>query len=250
MRNDKQIKAVLFDFDDTLIDWSKSTLGWREFLTPKYQNIHRYLCQTGHNPPDEEEFVTVFYHKVRQVWEDALQTWAGARLIDALWLGFEEMELDLERIDMDAVLRAYDWSPRPGVRPFDDTHAVLDEIKARGYQIGLITNSFQPMWFRDIELREYGLLDYFDARITSGDTRFMKPHPAIYWRMLGLLDRLPEEAIFIGDRPQNDILGAQNVGMPNVLMKPPHVDHPLEGIEPDYTITRLTDLLPILDELD
>lgn len=250
MRDHKQIKAVIFDFDDTLIDWSTASKPWRDFLGPKYENVRDYLCQTGHQPPPADEFLEICHAKVRQVWAEAKPTWAGARFTDALWLSFAEMGLDSDRIDIDEILRVYDWEPRPGVKPFDDAHDVLDEIQARGYKMGLITNSFHPMWYRDIELRAYGLLDYFPARITSGDTRFMKPHPAIYWRMLGMLNLTPEEAIFIGDRPQNDILGAQNVGMPNVLMRAPNANHPLDGIEPDYTIQRLTELLAILEELD
>ena len=103
-----------------------------------------------------------------------------------------------------------------------------------------------PMWMRDIELAHYGLLDYFDARITSGDTGYMKPHPAIYWRAMGLLDTTPDRAVFVGDRPENDIVGANEVGMVSVLMSPDHLDIPLNGVEPNYTITRLGQLLPIL----
>ena len=35
-----------------------------------------------------------------------------------------------------------------------------------------------------------------------------------------------------------------------VLMDPPHVERDLEGHIPDYTISRLSELLPILDELE
>ncbi len=250
MRTHKRIKAVIFDFDDTLIDWSHASVTWRDFVTPKYRKIHQYLQDEGFNPPPADELIPLFYANVRLVWEEAKETWLGARLTDALWRSFADAGLDCDQIDMTAVLHAFDWSPCPGVRPFEDTHMVLDHIQAQGYKLGLITNAFQPMWHRDIELREYGLLNYFPARITSGDTGFMKPHPAIYWRMLGMLDLMPEEAIFIGDRPENDILGAQNVGMPNVWMRPDHVDYPLNGLVPDYTITRLAQLLPILAELD
>jgi FMN phosphatase YigB (HAD superfamily) len=96
----------------------------------------------------------------------------------------------------------------------------------------------------------FDMMKYFDARITSGDTRFMKPHPAIYWRMLGMLHLTPEEAVFVGDRPENDIQGANAVGMISVHMNPPHVKFDLNGIIPNYTITQLQQLLPILEQLD
>ncbi|MCP4417004.1 MAG: HAD family hydrolase, partial [Chloroflexi bacterium] len=149
-----------------------------------------------------------------------------------------------------AILCVYDWTPLPGVVPFDDTLAVLDYLKKSGYKIGLITNAMQPMWMRDIELRAYGILDYLDARLTSGDVGFMKPHPFIYWRALELLSMEPQEAVFVGDRPANDIAGANDAGMISVLMSPPHLNHELNGVRPNYTISKLEELLPILAQLE
>lgn len=250
MRTDKQIKAVLFDFDDTLIDWSLAKHSWTEHNRPRWDNIHSYLRNEGHPLPSTDEFAHIVQSNMRRVWEIALPTWAGASFIEALYNAFDEMGIPPERIDMNEILLQYNWQPVPGVAPFPDAHAVLTELKARGYKIGLITNAFQPMWMRDVELNAFDLMKYLDARITSGDTRFMKPHPAIYWRMLGLLDLMPEDAIFVGDRPNQDILGAQNVGMLNVFMSPPHLNREMEGIIPNYTIEALSELLPILDSLE
>jgi putative hydrolase of the HAD superfamily len=163
---------------------------------------------------------------------------------------FENLGLDLDRIDMHEVLLVYDWRPLPGVVPYDDTFEVLEELKCRGYKIGLLTNSFLPMWMRDIELREYGLIDYLDARITAADAGYLKPHPIIYQKTLEMLGMTPEEAVFVGDRPRNDIAGANNFGMISVLMDPPHLNRELEGVIPDYTISTLSELLPILEALD
>lgn len=253
MRNNKRLKAVLFDLDDTLIDWSGRSMAWPEFIAPKIANVHRYLTGEGHRPPPAELLGDLIHEKTRFVWERAKESWAGATLAEALRLAFEEAGLPAGEINYQAVMRAYEWEPIPGVVPFDDTHDVLDAIREQGYKIGLITNAYQPMWFRDVELEAYRLLDYFDARITSGDTGFIKPHPAIYWRMLGLLDLMPHEAIFVGDRPGNDILGAHNVNMLSVLMTHPNLEpygREDEGIEAHYNIKTLTELLPILAQLD
>ncbi len=251
MRKNKRIKGVIFDLDDTLIDWSGKAVGWREFMGPKIANVHSYLSRQGLPVPPAEELGELIHEKSQAVWEKATETWEGARLVDALALAFEEVGLPVEQIDLDAVMRAYEWEPFPGVTPFPDTHEVLERLRAQGYKIGLITNAYQPMWVRDIELEAFGLIDFFDARITSGDTGYIKPHPEIYRHMLTLLDLTPDEAIFIGDRPGNDILGAHNANMLSVLMAPPQLEpRELDGIEPHFTIQSLTELLPILAELD
>jgi putative hydrolase of the HAD superfamily len=107
-----------------------------------------------------------------------------------------------------------------------------------------------PMWMRDIELRYYELLDYFDVRLTSGDVGYIKPHPAIYLEALKQLDTPPEQAVFVGDRPAYDIAGANNAGMISVWLDAPHLEEKLDGIEADYTINNLTELLPILEDLE
>lgn len=251
MRQDKRIKAVIFDLDDTLITWEKIDISsWREFNRPKIENIHTYLTAQGHTLPEKDKFALLFHETNRSAWEEAKETWMGARLIDVIVRCLELCALPVDQVDMEEVLQVYNWESIPGVVPFEDTHDVLSALKEQGYKIGLITNSYQPMWMRDIELTQFNLLQYIDARITSGDTGFMKPHPAIYWRMLGLLNLTPEEAVFVGDRPENDIQGANNIGMLSVLMSPPYLDHPLEGARPDFTITTLSELLPILEALD
>ena len=69
--------------------------------------------------------------------------------------------------------------------------------------------------------------------------------------MLGALGGIaPEDAVFVGDRPWDDIAGAKGVGMRAVLLPhseiPAHQEGPVRG-EPDAVVTRLADLLPLVD---
>lgn len=211
--------------------------------------LYDYLLTSGHSLPDKETFLQTFRNVVIDHWRVAKQTWAGVNFGKTLLETFTAVQLDPTAISLDEAMQAYRWGPMPGVVPFADAFSTLDTLKQAGYKIGLVTNAMLPMWMRDIELAHYGLLDYFDARITSGDTGYMKPHPAIYWRVMGMLNTTPDRSVFVGDRPANDIAGANEVGMISVLMSPDHLDIPLDGVEPDYTITRLKQLLPILAQL-
>ena len=152
----------------------------------------------------------------------------------------------------------------PGVVPYPDTVAVLQALREAGYALGLVTNSYFPMWMRDVELEHYQLLDFFDVRITACDAGHLKPHRAIFTRALEHLDTEPERAVFVGDRPEHDIRGANDAGLISVLLDPPqdlgagrdlrqareYLERDLDGVVPDYTITTLSELLPILVELE
>ena len=250
MRKNKRIKAVIFDLDDTLIDWSGFSQSYLELVQPAYGRIHSHLIAQGHNLPEPDIFVKLAMDSVVSEWQEAKKTFAGANFGDALQKTLAKCNIPADQYNLLELMKIYDWGPAPGVEPYPDTHDVLTHLKQSQYKIGLITNAFNPMWMRDPELEAYDLLKYFDARITSGDTRFMKPHPAIYWRMMGLLELMPEDCIFVGDRPGHDIQGAHNVGMLGIMIDPPHLDRGFEGTKPDYVITSLTEMLPILEELD
>jgi HAD superfamily hydrolase (TIGR01509 family) len=213
-------------------------------------NLHAYLTGKGYELPASDEFAARLEREISGVWQEAKLTWAGARFADALQRLFIAFQLPTDEIDLDEVMRVYEWRPMPGVVPFPDVHQMLDQLQAQSYKLGLVTNSFLPMWMRDVELVEYDLLDYFEARITSGDTGYMKPHPAIYQRMLALLDTPADRAVFVGDRPENDIAGANEAGLISVLMAPAHLQRDLNGVEPDYTIASLSELPPLLAELE
>lgn len=242
-----RIDAVIFDLDDTLLDWSQLTEPIETVERPHVENMYSYLTAVGHDLPARETFFQCYKSTIITHWQRARQDFSGVRFSHVLQDCLAEMDVDVEQVDVLALMQAYEVGTLPGVRPFPDAHAVLDTLHGRGYKLGLVTNSMMPMWMRDIELRHYDLLHYFDARITSGDTGVMKPHPDIYHRITDLLDTAPVHAMFVGDRPANDIAGANAVGMVSVLMSPSHLNRELNGVQPDYIIASLSELLPILD---
>lgn len=249
-RNGKQITAVLFDMDDTLLDWSGQAASYDDVVRPHIDNVHAYLTATGHRLPNRAAFYARYRETVHDHWRVAKQTWNGVNFGQVLRDTFVACDLDVERIDLHAVMRAYDIQTIPGVRLFDDTRNVLHTLKEQDYKLGLVTNAMLPMWMRDVELRAYGIIDYFDARVTSGDVGRMKPHPAIYHQVLDTLQVAPPQAIFVGDRPANDIAGANAAGMVSVLMSPPHLERELNDVAPDHIITSLSELLPLLAQLE
>lgn len=244
------IQAVLFDLDDTLIDWSGQEGSYFAAMSPHLDNMINYLEADGHNLADRNGFKKQFGEIVVGAWAEAKASLTAVDLRQVLRDTCLVCDLDVTRIDLTELLRAYDAAPVAGVALYPDTLVVLDTLRDQGYRLGLITNSMMPMWMRDAELRAFGLLDYFDVRLSSGDAGYIKPHPQIYFAALAQLDLQPPQAIFVGDRPGNDIAGANAAGLTSVLLTPPHLNYELNGVTPDHIITSLSDLLPVLALLE
>jgi putative hydrolase of the HAD superfamily len=74
----------------------------------------------------------------------------------------------------------------------------------------------------------------------------MKPHPSAFSAALTAIGVTnPANAVFVGDRPYDDISGAKSVGMHTVLRANPYV--PTYDVEPDAVIDSLVDLLAVID---
>jgi putative hydrolase of the HAD superfamily len=75
----------------------------------------------------------------------------------------------------------------------------------------------------------------------------MKPHPKVFrlaLHQLGVSE--PHRAVFVGDRPFDDIYGAKVNGMRAVLRRNRHV--PPFDVDADAEIDQLSELLPLLDD--
>lgn len=245
----RRIDTIIFDLDDTLIDWSNQAVSWKEFAEPRTENLRRFLIDSGCEMLAAEEFYSRIDKAIQRLWNRAKETCLIQSIGEMLQDELIEMGHDVRSIDMRALLENYNWQPFPGVLPFDDTLPVLKLLHQEDYKIGLLTNSFLPMWMRDVELRAYKIIDFLDARLTAADVGYIKPHPKIYEHILELLDSEAKSSLFVGDRPAHDIAGANEVGLISVLITPPHVNSELNGVIPDFTISTLSELPAILNSL-
>lgn len=210
-----RLKAVLFDFDDTLIDWSGVTLDWREVEAQRLGRVLRFLdnrlSPTG---IALEQLVQRYTQRTREAWSRARANLRAPNMPLILQETLTELGVGEADLFADEILRAYDWTVVPGTVVFPDVLPALDALRSRRIRLGVVTNSSQPMSLRDSELREHGLLPYFpDCRLAAADVGYLKPHPRIFHCALEQVGAAADEAIFIGDNPIADVSGALGVGM-------------------------------------
>ena len=63
------LKAVIFDLDGTLIDWSGFSADWEVLNRGHLEPVHAYLTENGHEMPTFDVFVDDINHRSRYAWE-------------------------------------------------------------------------------------------------------------------------------------------------------------------------------------
>ncbi len=97
----------------------------------------------------------------------------------------------------------------------EKTHGALARLRAAGLRLGIVSNSDGRV---DQALSAAGLREYFDVVIDSSVFGTEKPDPAIFRAALHALDVAPEEALYVGDLYDVDVVGARAAGMEAVLL--------------------------------
>lgn len=119
--------------------------------------------------------------------------------------------------------------------------STLDRLKQRGVALGLISNGYGQ--FQSDNLRALGIEPFFDEILISEWEELRKPDPAIFHRALSRLGISAENALFVGDHPDNDIRASQAAGMKAVWKRNESFDAVPEAAA---VIDDLAELLPIV----
>ncbi len=105
--------------------------------------------------------------------------------------------------------RASSW------RLFPEVETVLEELRATGLRLAVISN-----WDQRLEplLEDFGLSQYFSAIITSAQVGHAKPDPRIFHAALKALELEPVQALHVGDDRLHDFEGAASAGLQAFLV--------------------------------
>ena len=136
-----------------------------------------------------------------------------------------------------------EWSPLYE-ELYPDTVKCL-EVLEKKYRLGIIANQIPGAEKR---LEGMGIRRYFDLIVTSAEEGVAKPDPGIFRIALNRAGCAPEQAVMIGDRIDNDIVPAKQMGMKTVRIKQgvgKYWNIQGECETPDYEVNSLSELLSI-----
>jgi putative hydrolase of the HAD superfamily len=230
------LDAVIFDWGGTL---TTSELGRADLLDLWRLAAHHLDAQR------EDELVAALVQIDERFWLRTTTTFESWRLADILEAASRELGLDVtDAILEEAATHHLDgWTTH--IRHEADAVDVLSELRERGLRIGLLSNTNWPRSFHEHFLERDGLASLIDARLYTSDLGYVKPHPSVFvdaMTAVGVQD--PARAVFVGDRPYDDIHGARQAGMRTVLRASSYV--PAYDVEPDAVIDELTELPEVI----
>ena len=230
-------KAILFDWAYTLVDLVC------EDDRAAFLKMMKFLKDKDVELPEFELIFSAYQDLFYGLIKESRQTHREANFETVLRYLFFKYHIEIEdRTSWKDILIVY-YKVIHGVRlVYPDVVNTLKILWESGIRMGVISNTTNPEFIKEEELRQTGLNTYFEFTIFSSGTPYRKPHASIFHAAISRLNMEAENILFVGDDLKMDVMGAQSVGMSTAWLN--RDGSSLVGnISPDYQITSLSELL-------
>jgi len=199
-----QVKAVLFDLDDTLYDHRYSSRNGLKVLKKKYKcfkNIDIDIL--------ELEYLKLLNEIHLSKVLTGLYTIDEARSLRYKRF-FSKFGVDAGSDEITHARELYSTAYKASRRAVQGSKNLLDILKTK-VKLGIVSNNYGEE--QKAKIKSCGFESYFDVIVTSVEVGVTKPSPEIFFLALEKIDCLPEETVMVGDSWESDVKGAQNAGI-------------------------------------
>lgn len=235
----RPVEAVIFDWGGTLTPWHDVdlTAAW-------------YAYTSVYDPRRAASLAAELFAAEIERWQAQHHSagTSGAGRLDQVLL---DCGIDLRSGRHLAALAAYleFWDPHTHADP--QAVPLITALRERGIRVGVLSNTLWPRAHHEAVFARDGLLDLLDGAVYSSELPVGKPHEDAFVAALGAVGVTdPARAVFVGDRPWDDVHGAQAVGMRAILVPHSDIPHDQRGpveARPDAVAVHLLDVLGHVD---
>jgi putative hydrolase of the HAD superfamily len=202
--------AVLFDLDDTLIDYSGNV-----------ETCWDAACARVASAGVDPAAVARAIHAVREwFWSDPVRHRRERVDMIGAWTKIAAQALERVGHSSEVLARAIatDFAARRMATTvlFDDALPCLRALAARGIPLGLVTNGDAGM--QREKLARFDLAPHFAVIVIEGELGAGKPDAAVYRHALGTLGTRAEATVMVGDNFGWDVAGANAAGLVGVYL--------------------------------
>jgi putative hydrolase of the HAD superfamily len=223
----KRMKAILFDLDNTLIDFKKmkeeACKSALEAMTKKGLKIP---FKTG-------------YKKLMKIY---------FRVGIESNIAFEEfLKSETDQVEtkiLAAGINEYLKTKNKFLKPYQNVKSTLKKLKKLGLKLAIVTDAPRLKAYQ--RLVAMGIDDYFDFVIGFEDTGRGKASQLPFKVAIERLKIKPEDVMMISDSVSRDLIGARKLGMATVLAKYGQVWKETEKSKADFEINGINEILKIV----
>jgi HAD superfamily hydrolase (TIGR01549 family) len=211
----RQIDGVLFDYGETLVEFSRPV----DALAEAEVRMLAVLAETGHGRVSSELLRAVLDRVDREVIEYQRTDVAEEMDLPTVALrAYEEAGLNLGQGVLDELLRIEQEAWWRGARVDRDAVPLLDFLRDCGVRTGICSNA--PYRARSLheQVAFLGLDTHLDAVTFSAEIGWRKPSTLMFDAALRRLGTVADRTVMVGDREATDTAGAHAVGMRAVLL--------------------------------
>lgn len=208
-------RAVIFDLWETLIDWDRDAAS-------------AMVAAVSERAP-----------RFRELWPQSRNRYTAP-----IRVALADAGVPSDALEEVCALRL-DYV-RDSLVPRAGAIATLRRLRELGVLVGLIT-----VCSEDVEVLwpSTPFAGLFDAEVFSSAVGLSKPDPRIYLHCCELLGVEPAEAVFVGDGANDELAGAERVGMRAILIHRPGED-PFWPEVAEFTGPRVTSIPEVLEVLE
>lgn len=222
------IKALLFDLDDTLYDE-------KQFVKGGFTKVAEFIEDKIKIDKD------LFYKILIEIYNEGIRG-------NIFNLALEKVNIVYDENIIRTMVKIY-HEHNPKIKLDKGIRSLL--IKLRGiYSLGIITDGYFEVQKKKVQALK--LEELFDSIIYTDEygKEYWKPRVYGYKLALKKFKVLPEEAVYIGDNPHKDFIGAKKAGIVTVRITQPGGEYRNirldEEHEADYEIRELQEIIDIL----
>ncbi len=229
------VDAVIFDWGGTLTPWHDIDL------------VVQWAAYARVYDPADDGLAERLAAAEVSLWREQ-QASGGANGTGTLDHVFASCGVDTSQARHGTALASYleAWDPHTFADP--DARPLLEGLRQAGVRVGVLSNTLWPRWHHEAVFSRDGLTPFIDAAVYSSEIPVAKPHADAFRAVIAAVGAPAERTVFVGDRPWDDVHGAQQSGMRAILI--PHSrlgDQAVDvDVTPDAVVARLADVLGIV----
>jgi len=220
------IKGIIFDLGNTLLRFAGDCGSINQQGAAA---MAEWFFKKKRIKLDGSALVEAFMARRTANWKKAQQTHTEIVAQESLRQALQQIDAPPHAEPLvEAAIKIYFASEEVCWHPYPDTIETLKQLKAQEYRLGLYSNATDDALIQRL-VNQSKIRPWLSPTFSSAGCGWRKPKPDGFALIAARWGLSTEQIVVVGDTLDADVLGAQNAGMPSILVtmdeNPANHDH-------------------------